>query len=68
MPAPPPANLRPRVSQTVPAQAVPQPVPPPPATGPEIIADMQWMFQASADRASFAYGTPGTDSIAFGAT
>jgi hypothetical protein len=70
MPAPPPANLRPRVSQTAPppVQAVPQPAPPPPATGPEIIADMQWMFQASADRASFAYGTPGSDSIAFGAT
>jgi hypothetical protein len=69
MPAPPPANLRPRVSQAVPLPVqAPQPAPPQPPATPEIISDMQWMFQAAAGRASLAYGTPGSDSIAFGAT
>jgi hypothetical protein len=69
-PAAPPASFRPpAVIQPLPQAPSPpvaqQPEAPPATpdpTGPEVVSNLQWLFSATGNRASFAYGIPETDA------
>lgn len=69
-PAPPPGFRPPAVIQPLPQAPAPTPqvrlaTPPPAATGPEFVSNMQWLFSAAGANASFAYGIPNSDASEF---
>lgn len=71
-PPAPPAGFRPRaVVQALPQPNAPAPKaqlpapPPPAATVPEFVSNMQWLFSVDGASASFAYAIPDTDAGEF---